>query len=119
MGTYGQQALAVMHYHIIKCKLYQLRCRYMDSRAENGLTALHLAIISGSFNCVQLLLAAGADVMLETVDQGASSIVSMPAGSSLLHAAVESRQVAMVQAVLQVSTGATLQESNTALLIPN
>lgn len=56
---------------------------------------------------MQLLLAAGADVMAETVDQGISSIVNMPAGSTVLHAAVASHQVSIVQAVLKVSPCAT------------
>ncbi len=77
-------------------------CRYIDSRAENGLTALHLAIIAGSLPCIQALLAAGADLMLQTVDQGMNSIVSLAAGSSVLHAAVETHSVAIVQAILQV-----------------
>ena len=83
-------------------------CRYMDSRAENGLTALHLAVIAGSLPCVQALLAAGADLMLQTIDQGMNSIVSLAAGSSVLHAAVESHSVAIVQAILQVQMPTSL-----------
>lgn len=79
--------------------------RYIDSRAENGLTALHLAAIAGSLPCVQALLAAGANMMMQTIDQGMNSIVSIAAGSSVLHAAVDSHQVAIVQTVLQVSQG--------------
>ena len=39
-------------------------CAYMDTRAENGLTALHLAALSGTLPCVQLLLEAGASMMV-------------------------------------------------------
>ena len=86
-----------------KNKPQEISYRYINSRAENGLTALHLAAFSGSLSCMQLLLAAGADVMMETIDQGMSSIINMPAGSTVLHAAVESHQVSIVQAVLLVS----------------
>ena len=75
----------------------------MDSRAENGLTALHLAAIAGSLPCVQALVASGANMMLQTMDQGMNSTVNIAAGSSVLHAAVKSRQVAIVQTLLQVS----------------
>ncbi len=74
----------------------------MDSRAENGLTALHLAAIAGSLPCVQALVASGANMMLQTMDQGMNSTVNIAAGSSVLHA-VKSRKVAIVQTVLQVS----------------
>lgn len=77
-------------------------CRYIDSRAENGLTALHLAAVTGSLTCVQALLAAGADMMMQTIDQGINSIFSLTAGSTVLHAAVESSSVSIVQVLLQV-----------------
>ena len=63
----------------------------MDSRAENGLTALHLAAIAGSLPCVQALVASGANMMLQTMDQGMNSTVNIAAGSSVLHAAVMSK----------------------------
>jgi ankyrin repeat protein len=75
----------------------------MDSRAENGLTALHLAAIAGSLPCVQALVACGANMMLQTVGQGMNSTVNLAAGSSVLHAAVKSHKVAIIQIVLQVS----------------
>ena len=76
--------------------------RYIDSKAENGLTALHLAAIAGSLECVRALLDGGANLMMQTVTYGMNSIVNIPAGSTVLHAAVDSHQVAMVQVVLQV-----------------
>ncbi|KAK9805084.1 hypothetical protein WJX73_003042 [Symbiochloris irregularis] len=39
------------------------QCRYMDSRAENGMTALHLAAFNGNLASVQCLLDAGASMM--------------------------------------------------------
>lgn len=42
-------------------------CRYIDTRAEGGLTALHLAALSGTLACVQLLLEAGASMMVRLV----------------------------------------------------
>ncbi len=38
--------------------------RYVDSRAENGLTALHMAAAIGDLDCVQQLLNAGASMMV-------------------------------------------------------
>jgi ankyrin repeat protein len=40
--------------------------RYIDTRAEGGMTALHLAALSGTLACVQLLLEAGASMMVTT-----------------------------------------------------
>lgn len=78
-------------------------CRYIDSRAENGLTALHLAAFSGSLECVRLLLDNGASMMVRTVDLDVISDVAAPAGSTPLHIAAMSGDVAILQAMLQVS----------------
>ena len=77
-------------------------CRYIDSRAENGVTALHLAAVYGEVACVHTLLAAGASMMVRTVDLDMISSVSIPAGSTPLHLAAQKGQVAIVQAMLQV-----------------
>lgn len=77
-------------------------CRYIDSRAENGVTALHLAAVYGEVACVHTLLAAGASMMVRTVDLDMVSTVSIPAGSTPLHLAAQKGQVAIVQAMLQV-----------------
>lgn len=78
-------------------------CRYIDSRAENGLTALHLAAFSGSLECVRLLLDNGASMMVRTVDLDVVSDVIAPAGSTPLHVAAMSGNVAILQAMLQVN----------------
>ena len=77
--------------------------RYIDSRAENGMTALHLAALMGHLDCVQCLLDAGASMMVRTVDLEMSSTVSVPAGSTPLHLAAQQGNVAIVQAMLQVA----------------
>ena len=78
-------------------------CRYIDSRAENGATALHLAAIQGYLPCVSVLLAAGASMMVRTVDLDMHSTLSIPSGSTPLHLAAQKGQVAIIQAMLQVS----------------
>ena len=80
-----------------------LWCRYIDSRAENGLTALHLAAYSGSLECVRLLLDNGASMMVRTVDLDVVSEVAAPAGSTPLHIASMKGSVAILQAMLQVT----------------
>lgn len=76
--------------------------RYIDSRAENGLTALHLAASSGNLECVRLLLDGGASMMVRTVDLDVISEVTAPAGSTPLHVAAMSGNVCILQAMLQV-----------------
>ena len=76
--------------------------RYIDSRAENGLTALHLAAVSGSLESVRLLLDAGASMMVRTVDLDVISEVIAPAGSTPLHVAAMTGHVSILQAMLQV-----------------
>ncbi len=76
--------------------------RYIDSRAENGLTALHLAAYSGSLECVRLLLDGGASMMVRTVDLDVMSEVTAPAGSTPLHVAAMTGNVSILQAMLQV-----------------
>ena len=75
---------------------------YIDSRAENGLTALHLAAVNGSLECVRLLLDGGASMMVRTVDLDVVSDVAAPAGSTPLHVAAMTGHVAILQAMLQV-----------------
>ena len=78
-------------------------CRYIDSRAENGLTALHIAAVRGDLRCVNLLLDAGASMMVRTVDMDMPSQHSVPNGSTPLHLAAQKGTVSIVQAMLQVS----------------
>ena len=56
------------------------QCRYIDSRAENGLTALHIAAAAGSLAGVRALLDGGASLMVRTVDLDMPSLLSLPAG---------------------------------------
>ena len=74
----------------------------MDSRAENGLTALHMAAAAGCLGCVQQLLGAGASMMVRTVDLDMASPVQYPAGSTPLHLAAQRGHIAILQAMLQV-----------------
>ena len=74
----------------------------MDSRAENGLTALHMAAALGDVECVQALLGAGASMMVRTVDLDMSSAFQFPAGSTPLHLAAQRGHIAILQAMLQV-----------------
>jgi len=41
--------------------------RYVDTRSENGYTAVHLAALSGTLACVQTLLESGASMMVRTL----------------------------------------------------
>ena len=77
-------------------------CRYVDSRAENGLTALHMAAALGDLACVKILLGAGASMMVRTVDLDMQSSMQFPAGSTPLHLAAQRGQIAILQAMLQV-----------------
>ena len=74
----------------------------MDSRAENGLTALHMAAALGDLPCVKILLGAGASMMVRTVDLDMQSSLQFPAGSTPLHLAAQRGQIAILQAMLQV-----------------
>ena len=76
--------------------------RYVDSRAENGLTALHMAAALGDLACVKILLGAGASMMVRTVDLDMQSTLQYPAGSTPLHLAAQRGQIAILQAMLQV-----------------
>ena len=76
--------------------------RYIDSRGENGLTALHLAAAGGELECVRCLLGAGASMMVRTVDLEMASDLMPPAGSTPLHLAAHRGHVAILQAMLQV-----------------
>ncbi len=75
------------------------RLRYIDSRA---VTALHLAAVNSSLECVRLLLDGGASMMVRTVDLDVVSDVAAPAGSTPLHVAAMTGHVAILQAMLQV-----------------
>ena len=90
--------------------------RYIDSRAENGLTALHLAAVSGNLECVRLLLDAGASMMVRTVDLDVMSEVTAPAGSTPLHVAAMTGNVSILQAMLQV-TGCIGEADVTVVLL--
>lgn len=84
--------------------------RYIDSRAENGVTALHLAAGSGSLPCVMALLSAGASMMVRTVDLDMQSSLSIPSASTPLHLAAQKGQVAIIQAMLQVQPSLLLSQ---------
>ena len=77
------------------------QCRYIDSRAENGLTALHIAAAAGSLAGVRALLAGGASLMVRTVDLDMPSLLACPPGSTPLHLAAHRGHVAILQAMLQ------------------
>ena len=79
-------------------------CRYVDSRAENGLTAQHMAAALADLACVKILLGAGASMMVRTVDLDMQSSMQFPAGSTPLHLAAQRGQIAILQAMLQVRT---------------
>ncbi|BDA44275.1 probable E3 ubiquitin-protein ligase XBOS33 at N-terminal half [Coccomyxa sp. Obi] len=82
------------------------QCRYVDSRAENGLTALHMAAALGHLACVQALLTAGASMMVRTVDLDMHSSLQSPAGSTPLHLAAQRGHIAILQAMLQAHADA-------------
>ena len=50
-----------------------------------------------------VLLGAGASMMVRTVDLDMHSTLSIPSGSTPLHLAAQKGQVAIIQAMLQVS----------------
>ena len=79
-------------------------CRYVDSRAENGLTALHMAAALGDLACATILLGARASMIVRTVDLDMQSSMQFPAGSTPLHLAAQRGQIAILQAMLQVRT---------------
>ncbi|KAK9808944.1 hypothetical protein WJX72_006738 [[Myrmecia] bisecta] len=97
----GLQALKHVRVHDMSGQ-----CRYIDSRAENGMTALHLAAMAGELDCVQALLSAGASMMVRTVDLDMPSLTPVPAGSTPLHLAAMRGHVAIVQAMLQAHADA-------------
>lgn len=101
-GAYSQHAHAVSKSCVTLMHWFCL-VRYIDSRAENGLTALHLAAVKGSLECVRLLLDGGASMMVRTVDLDVVSEVVAPAGSTPLHVAAMTGHVAILQAMLQVN----------------
>lgn len=76
-------------------------CSFVDTRSENGYTALHLAALSGTLPCMHALLAGGASMLVRTVDQGRSTKPDMYAGSTPLHAAAFRGDLGIVQAILQ------------------
>lgn len=39
-------------------------CSFVDTRSENGCTALHLAAMSGTLPCMHTLLAGGASMLV-------------------------------------------------------
>ncbi len=80
---------------------WSARARYIDSRAENGLTALHIAAAAGSLGCARSLLAAGASLMVRTVDLDMPSLLACPPGSTPLHLAAARGHIALLQAMLQ------------------
>ena len=41
-------------------------CRYIDQRAYGGLTPLHFTVVAGRLEAVQVLLQAGASIMVKT-----------------------------------------------------
>jgi hypothetical protein len=89
------------HPKIASQALERARARYIDSRAENGLTALHIAAAAGSLGCARSLLAAGASLMVRTVDLDMPSLLACPPGSTPLHLAAARGHIALLQAMLQ------------------
>jgi ankyrin repeat protein len=57
----------------------------------------------GDLACVQVLLAAGASMMVRTVDLDMASNISCPAGSTPLHLAAQRGHISILQAMLQVA----------------
>lgn len=82
------------------------------------MTALHLAAVSGSLECVRLLLDAGASMMVRTVDLDVMSEVVAPAGSTPLHVAAMTGNVSVLQAMLQVRACKAFADVAAVLLQP-
>ena len=55
--------------------------RYVDTRSENGYTAVHLAALSGTLACVQTLLESGASMMVRVCYCLHGGGLNMPAQS--------------------------------------
>ncbi|KAK9793479.1 hypothetical protein WJX73_006784 [Symbiochloris irregularis] len=75
--------------------------RYLDSRAAQGMTALHVAAMHGHVECVRLLMEAGASLMALTVQALEDPQAIVPSGSTALHLAAHNGSVPTIQALLQ------------------
>jgi hypothetical protein len=54
--------------------------RFVDQRANGGLTALHLAVVSGDLDGVQVLLRSGAAILVKSGDRGPACVGGGGAG---------------------------------------
>jgi len=86
----------------IRCTDNTGQCQWINNRADRGLTALHIAVMHQSLECVLLLLEAGASIftltILEEADFAPMELIS---GSSSLHIAARRGNLAIIQALLQ------------------
>lgn len=77
-------------------------CRFIDSRAALGMTAMHLAAIKGKAGVAAVLLQRGASMAVRTVGQDALDGVPITLGATPLHLAAKCGSMDTLQAMLQV-----------------
>ncbi len=77
-------------------------CRFIDSRAAIGMTAMHLSALTGQAEAATLLLQRNASMAVRTVGQDTVDGVNITLGATPLHLAAKCGSMATLQAMLQV-----------------
>ena len=108
-------ALNVLQHHLCetlpRLDRYNLLSRYIDGQAANGETALHMATAVGNTACIEVLLAAGASMAVQTTSPmtatshllGMSGAIIFLQGSTSLHIAAQCNRTAIIRLLLKVS----------------
>lgn len=85
-------------------------CRFVDSRASLGMTAMHVAAIIGKADVAAVLLQRGASMAVRTVGQDQLDGVPITLGATPLHLAAKCGCMKTLQIMLQV--GARLRTTD-------
>lgn len=86
---------------VVSTDLQVQTAKYIDQRSVGGLTALHFGAVSGNLETLQVLLQAGASIMVKTDGEAFIGQEYLTPGSTPLHIAVLVGSMPLAHALLQ------------------